>query len=137
MNQQKSILLIEDDQVDVLTVKRALKKLDVPNPLNVCSNGEEGWKWLNDNKNNLPGIILLDLNMPRMGGIEFLELAKGNEDFKIVPIIVLTTSQDDQDRLNSFKQSVAGYMVKPVSYSKFVDMLKNIKIYWENSELAY
>ena len=80
-------------------------------------------------------IILLDLNMPRMNGIEFLKVIKEDEVLKIIPVIVLTTSKEEQDRLESYKLSVAGYMLKPVNYLQFVDTMRTIDLYWTLSKL--
>ena len=132
----KSILLVEDDVVDRMTVERALKEIHVLNPLNTVANGEEALEYLRDPANEKPGIILLDLNMPKMNGIEFLHVAKGDEDLKRIPVIVLTTSKDEQDRVNSFDLGVAGYMIKPVDYLQFVEVVRAIDLYWTLSELS-
>jgi CheY-like chemotaxis protein len=132
----KSILLVEDDVVDRMTVERALKEIHVLNPLHTVANGEEALEYLRDPANEKPGIILLDLNMPKMNGIEFLHVAKGNEDLKRIPVIVLTTSKDEQDRVNSFDLGVAGYMIKPVDYLQFVEVVRAIDLYWTLSELS-
>lgn len=135
MRSRKPILLIEDDYVDVLTVKRALKEINVQNELVVAENGEKALEYLDDSENERPGIILLDLNMPRMNGIEFLEVVKTNEKHKIIPVIVLTTSSQEKDRVESFKLSVAGYMTKPVIYEEFVGVMKVIDKYWTCSDM--
>ncbi|MBC8508542.1 MAG: response regulator [Chloroflexi bacterium] len=135
MRSHISILLVEDDQVDVMTVKRALRELRVANPLHTAGNGEEALAFLRSPEHELPGIILLDLNMPRMNGIEFLRIAKQDDGLKKIPIVVLTTSAEEQDRVQSFKLGVAGYMLKPVDYRQFVDVVRTIDLYWTLSEL--
>ena len=135
MKEKEHILLVEDDLVDAMTVKRAFKELKIPNPIIHLSNGEEALVYLKDSKEKTPAIILLDLNMPRMNGIEFLEILKKEECFKSIPVIILTTSTEYQDRKNSFQQSAAGYMVKPVNYRDFIEMMKTISNYWTSSEL--
>jgi len=80
-------------------------------------------------------VILLDLNMPKMNGIEFLKVAKADEDLKKIPVVVLTTSKEDQDKVNSFEYSVAGYIVKPVDYIKFVEAMRILNLYWTLCEL--
>lgn len=135
MRGKRPILLVEDDSVDAMTVKRALKEIHVTNRVEVVGNGEEALKYLTDENNEKPCIILLDLNMPRMNGIEFLEVAKQNELLKMIPVVVLTTSKEEQDKVNSFKLSVAGYMIKPVDYRQFVEVMRTIDIYWTLSEL--
>jgi CheY-like chemotaxis protein len=137
MKHKKSILLVEDDKVDVMTVKRAFKHLEIDNPLNTVGDGEEALNWLEANREDLPCLILLDLNMPKMNGIEFLQVAKKDPLFKMIPVVVLTTSEDQQDRVNSFQLSIAGYMVKSHSYPEFLKVISSISDYWENSEIAY
>jgi CheY-like chemotaxis protein len=135
MRTSKPILLIEDDTIDAMTVKRAMKDLKVANQLVIQANGEEGLRYLCDSANKPPCVILLDLNMPKMGGIEFLKIAKANEQLKTIPIVVLTTSKSDQDKVESFNLSVAGYIIKPTDYQKFVEAIKTVDLYWTLSEL--
>lgn len=135
MKNHKPILLVEDDLVDAMTIRRALKELKVMNPLDVAGNGEEALAHLRNTEISLPCIILLDLNMPRMGGLEFLEIIKQDVVLRRIPVIVLTSSREEQDRIRSFEQSVAGYMVKPVDYEQFVDVVKTIDLYWTLSEM--
>ena len=135
MRGKRPILLVEDDKVDAMTVKRALKEIHVTNHVETAGNGEEALEYLRAHKDEEPCIILLDLNMPRMNGIEFLKVAKQDELLKMIPVVVLTTSKEDQDKVESFKLSVAGYMIKPVDYQKFVDVMRTINIYWTLSEL--
>ena len=93
--------------------------------------------YLSDDTKENPCIILLDLNMPRMNGIEFLNIVKKDDAVKNIPVIVLTTSKDEGDRLESFNLSVAGYMVKPVDYLQFVEIMKTIQAYWSLSEMPF
>lgn len=131
----KPILLVEDDQVDAMTVKRALKELHVTNPLTHAENGEEALAHLRDPANEVPCIILLDLNMPRMGGIELLQVIKHDEALRVIPVVVLTTSDEQQDKVESFSLGVAGYMAKPVDYHQFVEVMRSINTYWTLSEM--
>jgi len=131
----KPILLVEDDQVDVMTVTRALKEIHVTNPLITRENGEEALNYLRDPNNEKPCIILLDLNMPIMNGIEFLQVVKHDDLLKSMPVVVLTTSEEQQDKVNSFNLSVAGYMAKPVDYRQFVEVMRSINAYWTVSEM--
>ncbi len=135
MRSSKPILLVEDDIVDAMTVKRALKEINITNKLHIVNNGEEALDFLKDPENQTPGIILLDLNMPRMNGIDFLKIAKQDDTIKRIPVIVLTTSKEDQDKVDSFNLGVSGYMIKPVDYKKFVEVVKTIDLYWTLSEL--
>jgi CheY-like chemotaxis protein len=131
----KPILLVEDDHVDVMTVKRALKEIKVTNPLVTQENGEEALKYLRDQNNARPCIILLDLNMPIMNGIEFLQVVKQDERLKRIPVVVLTTSEEQQDKMKSFDLGVAGYMAKPVDYRQFVEVMRTLDAYWTISEV--
>jgi CheY-like chemotaxis protein len=135
MRSTKPILLVEDDRVDVMTVRRALRDIKVTNPLDIASDGEEALAYLRDPDRVRPCIILLDLNMPRMNGIEFLRAIKAHPVRKRIPVIVLTTSRDDGDKVDSFNLGVAGYMVKPVDYGQFVEMMRMVDLYWTISEL--
>ncbi|HYP28953.1 MAG TPA: response regulator [Blastocatellia bacterium] len=135
MRDSAPILLVEDDRVDAMTVKRALKDINVCNPVHLVGNGEEALEFLRDDKAPRPGIILLDLNMPRMNGLEFLKVAKQDERLKQIPVVVLTTSREERDRVESFNLSVAGYMIKPVDYLQFVEVMRAINLYWTLSEL--
>lgn len=131
----KPILLVEDDQVDAMTVTRALKEIHVTNPLVHLENGEEALHHLRDRGNEKPCIILLDLNMPIMNGIEFLNVAKHDDELKRIPVVVLTTSEEQQDKVGSFNLGVAGYMAKPVDYRLFVEVMRSIDAYWTISEM--
>jgi len=134
MNSKSPILLVEDDKIDALTVKMALKEIKVANELVHVTNGVEALQYLNDQKNERPCIILLDLNMPKMNGIEFLEERIKSDDLLTVPVIVLSTSKADSDKLATFKLNIAGYMLKPVDYKKFVEVMRAINLYWTLSE---
>jgi CheY-like chemotaxis protein len=139
MRNLKPILLVEDDSVDAMTVKRAFKDLKITNLLVHKFNGEEALEYLrsngNGNSNGKPCVILLDLNMPRMNGVEFLKVIKADDKLKKIPVVVLTTSQEQQDKIESFKLSVAGYMLKSVDYKRFVEVIRTINLYWTLSEL--
>lgn len=134
MRSTKSILLVEDDKVDAMTVKRALKDIKVMNKLVHVENGEQALEYLHSNKGNMPCIILLDLNMPIMNGREFLVERLNHDHLVTVPVVVLTTSKDDEDKLESFKLAISGYMAKPVDYNQFVEVMKTINLYWTLSE---
>jgi CheY-like chemotaxis protein len=135
VNPTFTILLVEDDIVDVMSVKRALRDLNVVNPLEVSGNGEDALERLRRPDHPLPGIVLLDLNMPRMNGIDFLKILKTDERLRRIPVVVLTTSKEEKDRLESFNLSVAGYMIKPVDYAGFVEVVRTIQSYWKQSEM--
>lgn len=136
MHKNKTILLVEDDAVDAMTVRRAFKDLRITNSLHHAKNGEEALTWLRSPKTELPCLILLDLNMPRMNGIEFLYEAKADECLRKIPVVVLTTSEEEQDKTQSFNLGVAGYMLKPVDYNQFIEVVRTIDMYWTLSKLS-
>ena len=135
MRNSKPILLVEDDEVDTMTVQRAFKDLKVTNELVHRINGEEALKYLRAEDSQMPCVVLLDLNMPKMNGVEFLKIAKNDKKLKKVPVVVLTTSKEEHDIVESFELSVAGYIVKPVDYKRFVEAIRAIDLYWTLSEL--
>jgi len=128
------ILLVEDDSVDAMTVRRAMRDLHVANPVVHSLNGEDAIKYLADPNTEKPFVILLDLNMPKMSGIEFLRIIKTNPNLKTVPVIVLTTSKEKRDVLECFELGAVGYMVKPVDYAKFTQIISTVVSYWYSSE---
>jgi len=135
MQTAKPILLVEDDSVDAMTVKRALKEVGIDKPLVHVTDGEDALLYLKNDANERPCVVLLDLNMPRMDGIELLKIMKADPDLLFIPVIVLTTSKNSHDILESFELSVAGYMVKPVDYTQFVNIIKTVTQYWTLSRL--
>jgi len=128
-------LLIEDDDVDVMTVNRALKDSKVTNQLVSLGNGEEAIEYLKNENSAKPNIILLDLNMPKMDGAEFLRIVKADKELKKIPVVILTTSNSDRDVIEAFNLGAAGYMVKSVDYEKFVETIRAIDQYWTLSKL--
>ena len=135
MRNFKPVLLVEDDDIDAMTVKRAMKDLNVANPVIHTLNGEDALGYLRDKGNKKPSIIILDLNMPKMNGIEFLRIIKADEKLKGTPVVILTTSRDTQDKRETFALNIAGYIVKPSDYKKFVDAIRTVHLYWTTSEL--
>ena len=130
MNSLQPILLVEDDYVDAMTVARAMRELNVGNSLVHVLNGEEALDYLRNDANTRPCVILLDLNMPRMNGNEFLRTIKADQQLKSIPVVVLTTSKADQDKFECFDHSVAGYIVKPSDYASFVRAMRVLDLYW-------
>jgi CheY-like chemotaxis protein len=135
MRNSRPILLVEDDAVDVMTVKRALKDIQVTSELVPIGDGEQALAYLRDDGNAKPCVILLDLNMPKMNGTEFMRIVKADEALRKIPIIVLTTSNSNQDISKSFELGAAGYMLKSVDYKKFMEIIKTIDLYWTLSKL--
>jgi CheY-like chemotaxis protein len=122
--------------VDVLNVRRAFQKNNIANPLFVASNGLEALEQLRGNM--IPRerrIVLLDLNMPKMNGIEFLRELRQDPELKLTPVVVLTTSNDERDRIEAYNLNVAGYLLKPVTFSNFCDVMTALNKYWALVEL--
>ena len=134
MTELKPILLVEDDIVDMMTVKRALRDLNITNDLVHRENGEEALQYLNNESNAKPGIILLDLNMPKMNGIEFLKTIQTDNRLNKIPVVVLTTSKAQNDITESFKYGAAGYVIKYIDYEKSVKTIEAIVLSWINNE---
>jgi CheY-like chemotaxis protein len=126
-----NILLVEDDEVDVMNVRRAFQKNDIHNPLWVAANGVEGLEMLRNG--DIPRdrrLVLLDLNLPRMNGIEFLRELRADPALRLTPVVVLTTSDDERDRVNAYDLNVAGYILKPVTFKAFVEAMATLDKYW-------
>jgi CheY-like chemotaxis protein len=131
-----NILLVEDDQVDVMNVKRAFDKNRITNPLYVATNGLEALEMLRSNA--VPPerrLILLDLNMPKMTGIEFLRALRADPVLSATPVVVLTTSNDERDKVDAYNLNVAGYLLKPVTFINFVEVMAALNKYWTLVEL--
>ena len=131
-----NILLVEDDEVDVMNVRRAFKKNNIANPLFIAGNGLEAFEKLRDGK--IPRdrrIVLLDLNMPKMNGIEFLRVLRADPELAKTPVVVLTTSNDERDRIEAYNLNVAGYLLKPVTFSNFCEVMATLNKYWALVEL--
>ena len=136
-----NVLLVEDDEVDVMNVKRAFKRNNITNPLYVAFNGLEALEMLRGDNGDSPQIpqrrriILLDLNMPRMGGLEFLQQLRSDSKLRSIPVIILTTSDEDKDRIEAYKLNVAGYLLKPVKFSQFAEAMATLNKYWSLCEI--
>ncbi|WP_019503750.1 response regulator [Pleurocapsa sp. PCC 7319] len=136
-----NILLVEDDEVDVMNVKRAFKKYKITNPLYIAGNGIEALAMLSSQNGQRPEVpedrrlILLDLNMPKMNGLEFLHELRKDETLKRTPVIVLTTSDEDRDRIEAYNLNVAGYILKPVTFTNFAEVMVALNKYWTLCEM--
>jgi CheY-like chemotaxis protein len=138
--QQLNILLVEDDEVDVMNVQRALKKNNATANLYRAANGIEALAMLRTNNqiataNNSRLLILLDLNMPKMGGLEFLQELRADAALCKLPVVVLTTSMLDSDLATAYQYNVAGYIIKPITFSNFVETIDVLNRYWSMSEM--
>lgn len=127
------VLFIEDDMIETMKLHRAISNFESKHQIIEANNGEEGIEILK--QGDLPDIILLDLNMPRMSGIEFLEVLKNDERLKYLPTIILTTSENRADLLKCYETGIAGYIIKPLKYEDYEAKIKKVFDYWEVSEL--
>jgi CheY-like chemotaxis protein len=130
-----NILLVEDDEVDVMNVKRAFSKNNIKNDLYVAGNGVEALEMLRGSIVPLPRIIILDINMPKMNGIEFLKELRIDENLKNISVFVMTTSNEDSDKINAYNLNVAGYILKPLSFEKFISSVATLKNFWSLCEM--
>jgi CheY-like chemotaxis protein len=135
MRSSKPILLIEDNTVDALAVMHTLADLKVANRIIHTRSGKTALEHLKNPENEKPCIILLDLGLPDISGIEFLKTIRNDRQLGQIPVIVLTASEDEHDILESFQLSVAGYVVKRSGYNDLMDIFKTINLYWTLSEL--
>ncbi|MFB9052774.1 response regulator [Formosa undariae] len=128
------ILLIEDDMIEVMKLNRAISSLELPHKIIEANNGEDALNLLAQ-KDNIPDIILLDLNMPKINGIEFLGILKNDPTLKYVPTIILTTSSNQRDLLACYEIGIAGYVLKPLKYEEYVSKIEKLLGYWSINEL--
>lgn len=134
MNKSLKILLVEDDIIEVMKFNRAVLTLNLPHKIITACNGEEGLEVLED-KDQLPNIIFLDLNMPKINGIEFLTILKDNPDLRHIPVVVLSTSNNKRDLLECYKIGVSGYVLKPLKYGDYLNKINKMMEYWSVNQL--
>ncbi len=129
------IMLVEDDPGDQKLIKQSLLKQKINNELSITGTAEEALEFLEKAKDDVdgfpvPDLILLDLNMPGIGGKEFLKRIKADDQLDTIPVVILTTSDSDQDIIDSYKLHASGYIKKPVSLDGFKDILRDLEEYW-------
>lgn len=129
------ILLVEDNQDDVELMLLALKKNNITNEVIVARNGTEALDYLfargeHSNRERLPALVLLDLNLPGLNGIEVLRQLRGNPETRLVPVVVLTTSGDRKDINVSYSMGANSYVIKPVDFNRFVELVSSLGPYW-------
>jgi CheY-like chemotaxis protein len=137
MRSSRPILLVDDDNTEMMSVKRALKELNVTNELVHHLDGEEALNYLREHINKSPCVILLDLNMPKMNGTDFLIAIKADVELRQIPIIVMTISSNERDKDKCFELCAAGYVVKPANYEDLIKAIKTLDAYWTLSELPF
>ncbi|WP_041383315.1 response regulator [Polaribacter sp. MED152] len=134
MEKNLKILLVEDNLIEIMKMKRTISLLKLNHTLHEAKNGEEALKFLED-KSNIPDLILLDLNMPKISGIEFLKIIKANEELLHIPTVILTTSSNQSDLIECYKTGMSGYVLKPLKYEDYVKKIEKVLAYWSVNEL--
>lgn len=131
-NKNLPIFLVEDNPIDVDLTLRAFSKRNLTNPIIVARDGEEAINWIKrwEEGDQIPVVILLDLKLPKFSGLEVLKAIKSHSEFKIIPVVVLTSSADDTDIKSAYKLGANSYIVKPVDFDKFVEIASQIELYW-------
>ena len=136
MNNLKRILLVEDDPKDVELTMTGLAEYNLANEVVVARDGEEALEYLyrrgkyQDRPNGNPAVTLLDLKLPKLNGFEVLENIRSNENLKMIPVVVLTSSNEERDLVRSYKLGVNAYVTKPVDFHEFVNAVKELGIFW-------
>ncbi|MFL9845017.1 response regulator [Flavobacterium rhizosphaerae] len=129
-----NILLIEDDAIEVMKFKRVVSTMKLQHKIIEANNGEDALTILKE-KEIIPDIIILDLNMPKINGIEFLGILKADDVLKYLPSIILTTSGNYKDVMECYRLGIAGYVLKPLKYEDYVDRVTRILEYWSINEV--
>ncbi|WP_298754455.1 response regulator [uncultured Psychroserpens sp.] len=134
MEKKLKVLLIEDDTIEIMKLNRTVSTLDIKHDIIEANNGEEALRILKEEQ-SLPHIILLDLNMPKINGLEFLGILKNDDTLKYIPTIILTTSNNQKDLLECYRIGIAGYVLKPLKYEDYVSKIEKLLAYWSINEL--
>ncbi len=129
------ILFIEDDAIETMKLQRTVAKLPVKPAIVEAKNGEEALHILKSG-DDLPDVILLDLNMPKMSGIEFLTVLKADDVLKYLPTVILTTSENRADLLECYRIGIAGYVIKPLKYEDYESKIQKVLAYWSINEVV-
>lgn len=134
MKLELKILLVEDNIIEILKLKRAIENLGMNHEVLEAENGEIALDSIKQEEIN-PDIVLLDLNMPKMNGLEFLAIVRNDERMRHLPIIILSTSNNNRDLKEAYKLGVSGYILKPLKYEDYVKKIEHTLQYWSNNEL--
>jgi len=133
----KSILLVEDNPDDITLTLRALEKNNITNKIEIARDGEEAIKLISSHINDqripvvpMPALVLLDLKLPKVDGLEVLKFIRSNVKTKFLPVVILTSSKEEQDLFNSYNLGANSYIRKPVDFNNFIDAIKNLGLYW-------
>jgi CheY-like chemotaxis protein len=135
--QSKSILLVEDNPQDEILILRALRRANLANPVDVARDGQQALDYLfrqgeyaNREGANLPTVVLLDIGMPRLSGLEVLERLRADVRTKLLPVVVLTSSDEERDRLKSYESGANSFVRKPMDFGEFAETVARLGVYW-------
>ena len=134
MKKKLNILLIEDNIIEIMKMKRTISFLELEHNITEAKDAEIALKILQE-KSNFPDLILLDLNMPKISGIEFLTILKGNANLRHIPTVILTTSDNQKDIEKCYEIGVSGYVLKPLKYEDYIRKIEIVLSYWSINEL--
>jgi CheY-like chemotaxis protein len=131
-----NIMIVDDDNVDIMSLQRAFKKNNMANPLFIANDGVEALDMLRGTNGKekivpTPKIIISDINMPKMNGLEFIKELRADKDLHAISVFVLTTSNDDKDRIEAHNHNVAGYIIKPINMESFIRAVSVLHNYWQ------
>lgn len=131
-NLNQPILLVEDNPMDVELTKRAFNKRNLTNPIEVARDGEEALEYFKrwEAGESMPIVILLDIKMPKVNGLEVLRQLKAHSVFRTIPVVILTSSAEDHDIQNAYQLGANSYIVKPVDFDKFMEVAAHVELYW-------
>ena len=127
---QKCILLVEDNSDDEALTLRALKKNNISNEVIVAHDGKEALDYLNGNGHALPALVLLDLKLPKVDGMEVLRRVRAEPRTQLLPVVILTTSKEEQDLINGYQLGANSYVRKPVDFAQFTEAVRQLGLYW-------
>lgn len=141
-DQSINLMLVDDDEVDIQDIQRTFQKNNINNPLHIATNGLDALNMLlgkagEQKLHPTPKIIILDINMPKMNGIEFMKTIRSNNKLKSLLIFILTTSNNEQDKIDAYNLNVAGYIIKPFQFSDFKEVVSALHHYWNLLEFPH
>jgi DNA-binding response OmpR family regulator len=134
MKDERPIMIVEDDPVDLMSIKRAFAELRITNDLITVESGQKALDIIHAAEIARPTLVLLDLRMPGVDGLEVLKELRKSESYGTVNVVILTTSNEERDKVATFELGISGYMVKPVDYRQFVEVVRAIDLYWTLSQ---
>jgi two-component system response regulator len=130
MNHPGRVILVEDNPDDEMLTLRAFKKVNIANPIEVARDGQEAVDVILDNDGEVPALVILDLKLPKLSGLEVLERIRAHEKTRLVPVVILTTSDEESDRISGYGLGANSYVRKPVEFDGFADAVAQLGLYW-------